>query len=466
MEDAVQARQAGTDRAETPDVESPKTDLLLDCIHCGLCLSFCPTYAELGNELDSPRGRIYLMRAITEGRIDYTPIVRKHLDLCLGCRACETACPSGVQYGSLIEAARTEVEAAREKDGESGWVRKAALQGLLPYPKRIAALAALLRLYQKSGLQRMVRRSGILKSMGRLGELEALTPAVTPLSVRRRVRAGAPNGRSGRASAALLTGCVVQVSFGHVNLATVRVLAENGHRVCVPRDQVCCGALHGHSGDRRTARALARKNIDIFLGSGADFIVTNSAGCGSMMKEYAELLEGEPDYREKAERLAARVRDISEFLVEQGFRPPEMPRGPTARGAGEGPSAVTYHEACHLAHGQKVRTPPREILRSLPGVELRELAESDFCCGSAGTYNLTQPEMAGTLLERKVRHILDTGASVVATGNPGCIIQIASGLEGKGVRVLHLVELLAEAYDAETQEEKPATARKAAGTSA
>ncbi|MFQ5913651.1 MAG: (Fe-S)-binding protein [Nitrospinota bacterium] len=431
--------------AETHGVESPRTDLLLDCIHCGLCLSYCPTYAELGNELDSPRGRIYLMRAITEGRIDYTPIVRKHLDLCLGCRACETACPSGVQYGRLIEAARTGVEAAREREGQGGWVRKVALRRLLPYPKRLAAAAALLSFYQRSGLQRLLRSSGVLKRMGRLGELEGLSPSVTPLSVRRRVEAGAPDGQPGRASAALLTGCVTHVSLGQVNLCTVRVLAENGHRVLVPAEQLCCGALHGHSGDRQTARTLARKNIDTFVNCGADFIVTNSAGCGSMMKEYGELLEEDEAYREKAAGLAAKVRDISEFLVEQGFRPPAKP----ARPADGRPFSVTYHEACHLAHGQKVRKPPREILRSLPASELRELAESDFCCGSAGTYNLTQPEMAGKLLERKIGHILDTGATVVATGNPGCIFQLANGLEGKGVRVVHPIELLAEAYDAE-----------------
>ncbi len=436
-------------QADASNAEFPKTDLLNGCIHCGLCLSKCPTYAELGNELDSPRGRIYLMRAVTEGRIDYTPIVRKHLDLCLGCLACETACPSGVQYHSLIEAARTGVEAAREKDGEKNRIRRVALRGLLPYPRRIAALAVLVGFYQQSGLQRLVRGSGILKLLGRFERMEGLTPPVTPFSARKRVKAGAPNGESGRASAALLTGCVMEVSFGHVNLATVRAFAENGHSVAVPEGQVCCGALHGHSGDRQTARRLARKNIDVFLNSGADYIVTNSAGCGSMMKEYGELLEEDSVYREKAEQFGAKVRDVSEFLVEQGFRPPANPDRPKSGPA----TVVTYHDACHLAHGQKVRNPPREILRSLPEIELRELAESDFCCGSAGIYNLTQPEMAGRLLKRKVRHILDTGASIVATANPGCIIQIAGGLAGKGVRLLHPVELLAQAYQAERKVE-------------
>ena len=447
-------KPAGPDRDNRPlGGESPDPDQLSDCIHCGLCLSSCPTYSELGNEMDSPRGRIYLMRAAGEGRIDYTAIVREHLDLCLGCLACETACPSGVRYHSLIEAARTKVEAARERDGEGGRLRRIALRGLLPHPGRLTAAAALLGAYRRSGLQRLVRGSGILKFLGRLGELEALSPPVTPASIRRRVEKGAPNGEAGRASAALLTGCVMRVSFGHINLATIRVLAENGHTVGVPRGQVCCGALHGHSGDRRTARELARKNIDVFLDSGADFIVTNSAGCGSMMKEYGELLEGDPVYREKAGRLAAKVRDISEFLVEQEFRPPSGPPGLRENA----PLAVAHHEACHLVHGQKVRKPPMEILRALPGVEVRELAESDWCCGSAGVYNLTQPEMAGRLLKRKVGHILDTGASVVVAANPGCIIQIESGLkekggegEGEGMRVLHPVELLAEAYEAES----------------
>lgn len=425
--------------------ESLEMDRLLDCIHCGLCLSFCPTYSELGNEMDSPRGRIYLMRAAEEGRIAYTPTVRKHIDSCLGCLACETACPSGVQYHSLIEAARTKVEAARENEGGRSRIRNFALRRLLPHTGRLSAVGILLGFYRSSGIQWFLRSSGVLNRLGRLGELEALSPAVTPRSVIRKVDQGSPEGEPGRASTSLLTGCVMRFAFGHINLATVRALAENGHPVFVPKGQVCCGALHGHSGDRRTARELARKNIDIFTSSEADYVITNSAGCGSMMKEYGELLSGDPEYGEKAERFSAKVRDITEFLVEQGFRAPSAPVGTDA----QGPLPVTYHEACHLAHGQKVRNPPREVLRAIPDVEIRELDESDWCCGSAGTYNLTQPEMAKRLLRRKMGHIAKTGASVVATGNPGCIIQIESGFQRKGVEVLHPVELLARAYERE-----------------
>ncbi len=260
-----------TERPAVPDGairplggESPDPDRISDCIHCGLCLSDCPTYSELGNEMDSPRGRIYLMRAAGEGRIDYTAVVRKHLDLCLGCLACETACPSGVRYHSLIEAARTKVEAARERDGEHGWLRRLALRGLLPHPKRLTATAALLGAYRRSGLQRLVRGSGILKFLGRMGELEAFSPPVTPASIRRRVEKGAPNGEAGRASAALLTGCVMRISFGRINLATVRVLAENGHTVRVPKGQVCCGALHGHSGNGRPPGSSPERNSTFY----------------------------------------------------------------------------------------------------------------------------------------------------------------------------------------------------------
>lgn len=383
------------------------------------------------------------MRAVEEGRISYTPTVRKHIDSCLGCLACETACPSGVQYHSLIEAARTKVEDTRSKDGEKNRIRNFALRWILPRPSCLAVVGFLLRLYHGSGLRWFFRNSGLLNRLGRIGEAEVFSPSATPRSVIRQVERGSQEGEVGRSVVALLTGCVMRIAFGHINLATIRALSENGYPVLVPKGQVCCGALHGHSGDRRTARELARKNIDIFMNSGADHVITNSAGCGSMMKEYGELLANDQEYREKAKQLSLKVRDITEFLVENGFR------SPSASLVEEGELPVTYHEACHLAHGQKIRNPPREILRSIPGVKICELAESDWCCGSAGIYNLTQPEMAKRLLKRKIKHIVETGASVVATGNPGCIIQIESGLRGEGVEVLHPIELLARAYGQE-----------------
>ena len=428
---------------EGPDVLS--MDLLTDCIHCGLCLPACPTYMELGNELDSPRGRIYLMRGVAEGLIGYTPIVQRHLDLCLGCRACETACPSGVQYGRLIEVARVEVEKARGSG--YGWLRRMALRHLLPHPTRLSKTAAFLDFYRRSGLQNLLKASGFFRLVPkRFRDLEAMMPPISSRALRREVGKGAEDAGTGNPPVALQTGCVMSLVFSHIHRATIRVLAENGYPVLVPEAQSCCGALHGHSGDRETARRLARKNIDSFLASGAKFVITNSAGCGSFMKEYGELLRADPGYREKAERFSEKVRDICEFLVGQGFRSPR----------GTSDLRVTYHEACHLVHAQKVRRPPRDILRGLPGLTLVELSEADVCCGSAGTYNLTEPEMAQRLLERKVRRIEETGATVVAMGNPGCLIQIAGGLRRRGlsVRVAHPVELLAEAYEAERPDDK------------
>ncbi len=431
--------------SEGPDVLS--MDLLTDCIHCGLCLPACPTYMELGNELDSPRGRIYLMRGVAEGLIGYTPIVQRHLDLCLGCRACETACPSGVQYGRLIEVVRVGVEKARGSGSGYGWLRRMALRHLLPHPTRLSKVAVLLDFYRRSGLRNFLKASGFFRLVPKqLLDLEAMMPPISSRALRREVGKGAGDTGTRKPPVALQTGCVMSLAFSHIHRATIQVLAENGYPVLVPEAQICCGALHGHSGDRETARRLARKNIDSFLASGAKFVITNSAGCGSFMKEYGELLKVEPGYRERAERFSEKVWDISEFLVSQGFR---SPRGILNL-------RVTYHEACHLVHAQKVRRPPRDILRSFPGLTLVELSEADVCCGSAGTYNLTEPEMAERLLERKVRHIEETEAPVVAMGNPGCLIQIAGGLRRRGlsVRVVHPVELLAEAYEAERPDGK------------
>lgn len=409
------------------------------CVHCGLCLASCPTFSELGTEMDSPRGRIHLIKSLAEGRIGLSPSTARHLSLCLDCRACETVCPSGVPYGRLIEAARAEVE--RRQPGGLGrqLVRWANFGLLLPRPGLLRLAAAGLRLYQVSGLQALLRATGLVDRLpGTLPAWEALLPPVPPAAARRplpeRITADPPV----RARVALLAGCVQSVVFGDHNRATARVLARNGVEVVVPPGQGCCGALNAHGGDHGRALDLARRTIDVFEAAEVDAVVVNTSGCGAHMKSYGALLAGDPVYAERARRLAERVRDISEFLAEEPLRGRLVPV----------PLTVTYHDPCHVAHGQKIRTQPRTLLAQVPGLRLVPLEESDWCCGSAGIYNLTEPEMAGRLLRRKVDRVLATGAEAVVTANPGCILQIAQGLRARGasLRVLHLVEVLDRAY--------------------
>jgi len=415
----------------------PDYDRFLDCVHCGLCLAQCPTYVELGTEMDSPRGRIYLMRALADGRVDLTREVVSHLDLCLGCRACETACPSGVQYGILIEDARARVEDRYSRSPAQKWLRELLVEKILPYPDRMALALVPARLGKKLGLFRLAGAMGLDGVFQGLSELLPEEPLRrVPLPERT-----LPRGEK-KMAVALLSGCVMSVLFQETNAATIRVLAQNGCEVLVPRGQECCGALSLHNGFPEDARRFAKRNIEVFEAAGADRIVTNAAGCGSTMKEYDHLLADEPAWKERACRFAAKVRDVAEVLMEVGI-------GGHLR---EVRAKVTYHEACHLAHGQKVRQQPRTLLKAIPGLELIELQESDWCCGSAGTYNLTEPEMAAKLLKRKVDNILATGADIVATGNPGCLIQIRAGLKKAGARmeVLHPVELLDRAYGNQT----------------
>jgi glycolate oxidase iron-sulfur subunit len=419
------------------------------CVHCGLCLAYCPTFAVLGTEMDSPRGRIVLIKSLAEGRITLTASAARHLDLCLGCRACETVCPSGVPYGQLIEAARAEIERRRPGGPGRRLFRWLNFSVLLPHPRRLALAAAGLRCYQASGLQRLVRASGLLRLLpGPLRAWEPLLPPLPPAADRaplpERVLADPPR----RATVGLLAGCIQQVAFGPQNRATARVLARNGAEVLVPRGQACCGALHAHAGEHAQALALARRTIEGFERAGVEHVIVNTSGCGAHMKAYGTLLAGDPAWRERAARFAARVLDIAEFLARAPLRGP----------LGEVRRLVTYHDPCHVAHGQKIRDEPRALLAQVPGLRLVELGEADWCCGSAGTYNLTEPEMAGRLLERKVRHIQATGAEAVVTANPGCIIQIAQGLRARGSRipVLHLVDVLDEAYAAASPRPSPA----------
>ncbi len=399
--------------------------LLRQCVHCGLCLDACPTYLQLGTEMDSPRGRIHLVGAVSEGSLPLSADVVRHLDLCLGCRACETACPSGVEYGRILEAGRAAVETQwRRPLGDR--LRRRLLIELFPHPRRLRAVAGLVRLLQALGLWRIV--TALIPSA-------RLMPEVQPTSA---LRSTAADGVAVM-RVALLEGCVSGVLQGGVNSAAQRVLNRCGAAVDIPADQTCCGALHLHAGDLEGARRLARTNVDAFSsGAVPDAVVVTAAGCGAAMREYGALLRDDPRYAERAAALAARVRDATEVADELLDRCP--PLGARAQ-------RVTYHDACHLAHAQGVRQPPRRLLAALPGLELIELAESDLCCGSAGSYNLTEPDMAAALGRRKVDNIIATGVDSVAVANPGCALQIAAELRRRGsaVRVAHPLELLDEA---------------------
>jgi glycolate oxidase iron-sulfur subunit len=398
--------------------------LLRACVHCGLCLDACPTYVELGREADSPRGRIHLIRAVESGVLPLGEEVVRHLDLCLGCRACETACPSGVRYGAIIEEARAYIERSHRRAWRER-LRRLAMLSVFPYPERMRLLLGPVRALQAAGLWPLAQR---------LIPFAALVPPLRPLRplAERHPAAGAERGRVG-----LLAGCVARDIFAATNEATIRVLNHNGVTVLVPPAQACCGALHVHGGDPDTARAMARRNLGAFP-EDLDAVVVNAAGCGAAMKEYGALLAGNARWAERARGFAGKVRDVTEFLAGLPAHPPATPLR----------ERVAYHDACHLAHGQQVREAPRALLRLIPEIDLVELPESDLCCGSAGSYNLTEPEMARRLCERKVDNVVASGASCVASANPGCTMQILSGLRARGstVRVAHPVELLAEAY--------------------
>ncbi len=407
---------------------------ILDCVHCGLCLPTCPTYLSTGLEMASPRGRIYMMRAVEEGQAVLGPVFVKHLDQCLGCLACQTACPSGVPYGKLLEAARAQIEERDERPRSDRRWRRVIL-GLFPHPQRLGKVLGALYWYQRLGLSRLVQTSGVLAVVSpRLAQMEALLPAVPPRTARRPLPEVTPARRGRRGRIGLLTGCVQRFLLPDINRATVRVLAAAGFEVVAPREQGCCGALPVHSGEPEAGRALARRLIQTFEDARVDLVAVNAAGCGATMKEYGHLFRDDAEWRPRAEAFSAKVRDVSEVLAGVSWNG-EL--GPV-------PLTVTYHEACHLAHGQRIRKEPRAVLQQIPELRLVELSESDLCCGSAGAYNLLQPEMAGQLLRRKVERIGETGASHVAIGNIGCLLQIALGLRQAGLplRAVHPVELV------------------------
>jgi len=415
-----------------PRLAIPELD---KCIQCGFCLQHCPTYRILGVETESPRGRIHLVEAAAQGRIPIDARFEEHMYVCLGCRACETACPSGVKFGTIIEAARAEIGPTGSPLARR--LTLLALRHLMPFPGRLRLAAALLRFYQRSGLRSAAHALHLVPR--RLAEMETLLPPI-PKHFFVPAQEVFPAIGQRRARVGLLSGCVMSVMFADLNEATIRVLRRNGCEVVVPQAQTCCGALNLHSGEREQARAMARRNIDTFLAAGVDAIVINAAGCGSASKEYDVLFRDDPIYGAKAAQFSQRCRDVSEFLAELGL----------VGRLGEVRARVTYQDPCHLAHGQGIRRQPRELLRRIPGVDLVEMGGSDRCCGSAGIYNLTQPEYSRIILDEKVAAIQATGADLVVAPNPGCMLQIAGGVRARGMRVHvhHLIDLLDRAYTA------------------
>ena len=409
--------------------DAPRQVDLDKCVHCGLCLNACPTYRELHVEMDSPRGRIYQMVQVANGA-PISDAYMEHIDLCLACRACETACPSGVQYGRLVEAARADIEQRVRRPFATRVLRNLVFEQLLPSPANLRLAGAALRFYQISGLRTLVR--GLLPA--RLREIESLTPTVETPSFYRHMGTVFPAQGERKYRVALLSGCIANICFARLNEATVRVLQANGCEVTIHADQTCCGALHVHAGLREPARKLARQNIDALVDGGFDAILTNAGGCGSTLKEYDELLEGD----ERARRFVNLVKDVNEFLASIELNPR----------MGEVRATVTYQDSCHLAHGQRVRSAPRELLRKVPGLTIKEMQLPDMCCGSAGIYNVVHTDMAMALLEKKMVSVNRTGADRIATANPGCMLQLRAGVErhGHGQRISHVIEILDEAY--------------------
>jgi glycolate oxidase iron-sulfur subunit len=399
-----------------------RLDLINDCVHCGFCLTTCPTYTLWGEEMDSPRGRIYLMRQQVEGE-PLSPSMVGHFDACLGCMACVTACPSGVRYDRLIEDTRAMVEREHPRKARDRALR-AAVFALFPYPKRLRLLRGPLRAYQRAGLQKLVGRSGLLERYApTLSTLDALAPRLRrPERLPTRVRPRGPK----RATVGMLTGCVQRAFFPEVNAATARVLAAEGCEVIIPRQQGCCGALSVHNGREDEARGFGRALLSAFEGTDIDYFVVNAAGCGSTLKEYGILL-GAHDF-------AAKVRDLSEILAELG---PVAERHPL-------PMTIAYHDACHLAHAQGIRAQPRRLLGDIPGLDVREIADPEICCGSAGVWNVFNPEPARDLGDRKARNVLATGAQLLVTANPGCLMQVASAVKriGGDIGLAHTAQVL------------------------
>jgi len=421
------------------EIDIPSDDVITNCMHCGLCLPTCPTYSLTGREKSSPRGRIRLIKSVAEGKLELTQGFIDEMNFCLDCQACETACPAGVKYGSLVESARNQIRLAGKESFIESVLKKIFLKNIFANYALLRFAARMLRFYQRSGIESFIKAIGLLKLFSRkISKLQELSPQISekffdelyPEIVR-------PNGEA-KYRVGLLFGCFMNVAFAHINEDTVKVLLHHGCEVVIPKNQVCCGSIQGHHGDFDTARQLAKKNIDIFLNVELDAIIMNSSGCGAYMKEYEYLLRDDIEYSEKAKRLSFRVKDFSEFIFEIGLRQP----------VGEFSHRVTYHDACHLIHTQKISSQPRELLKSIPGVQFAELKEAAWCCGSAGLYNVIRYDDSMSILERKVKNIQATEAEFVVANNHGCIQQMDYGCRKNGLqaKVVHIASLLRAVY--------------------
>ena len=417
--------------------DAPKPELIDSCVHCGFCLSTCPSYRIIGKEMDSPRGRIYLMDAINNGEASIDNTTAQHFDSCLGCLACVTTCPSGVRYDELIAATRPQIERNLNRSLPDRLIRT-LIFNLFPYPNRLRTLLPPLWLYQKSGLQKLLRKTGILNKLTpRLAAMEAILPEVNDDAWRSDFPHVIPAQGEKRYRVGMILGCVQRLFFSPVNEATARVLTANGCEVVIPASQGCCAALPAHQGQEAQAQALARQMIDSFIDEDLDAIVINAAGCGHTLKEYGHILANDPEYKEKAEQFSHKVKDIQEFLAEIKLTAELHPLATQEL-------TLVYQDACHLLHGQKISVQPRQLLKQIPGVQLREPLDASLCCGSAGIYNMLQPETADELGKQKASNLTKTGASVIASPNPGCSLQIQKHLDMQGskVKLLHPVELL------------------------
>ena len=425
--------QEGAAHAD-PDV--PTWELLRTCVHCGLCLNHCPTYKTLGMEMDSPRGRIYQILQVNEGKMEMGEAYATHIDRCLGCLACETACPSGVKYGRIVERARAQIEQNYERPLKQRTLRSWFYRKVIVDYSRLALMARLVRFYQRSGAQSLLRSMGILRLFG-VANLDRISPEIDKQFFFGEIGKVFPAVGERRGKVAFVAGCINNVAFSHLNRATINVLTKNGIEVHVPSGQGCCGALHAHAGFREDSRKLARHNIEVFLAGTYDAIVTNAAGCGSHMKEYDDLLEHDPEYAARAREFKSKVRDVTEYLAGIGLRPPKN----------KIQQRVAYQDPCHLANAQRIRTQPRELLSAI-GCQVIELPHPDQCCGSAGVYNVAENELSMKILEAKMDDVASVTSDMIATANVGCMIQLRAGLAQRGLKqpVKHVMELLDEAF--------------------
>ena len=426
-----------TNKKKGFDAKNPPPQELVDqCVHCGFCLSTCPSYRVIGKEMDSPRGRIYLMDAINKGEAALDDATAPHFDSCLGCLACVTTCPSGVQYDQLIAATRPQLERNQPRNPWEKFLRS-IIFSLFPYPNRLSIFLPLLWLYQVSGLQALVRKTGILQWFPRIASMESILPRIDLKTLGKKYPYNIPAQGKRRYKVGMILGCVQRLFFDPVNEATVRVLTANGCEVIIPPTQGCCSALPAHQGQENQAQNLARQMIDSFADSDLDYIVINAAGCGHTLKEYHHILAEDEEYLPKAKDFVAKVRDIHEFLADVGLTT-------KLNTVTQEEVKIVYQDACHLLHGQQISVQPRQLLRQIPNIQIKEPVDAALCCGSAGVYNLLQPEVANELGEQKVRNLLNTGAEIIASPNPGCSLQIQKHLrlQGKDIKIMHPIELL------------------------